>query len=917
MAGPLLETKLHVPTARRGLLPRPRLSERLDRGAESALTLISAPAGFGKTTLLAEWLSTVPADPRSVAWLSIDQRDNDPALFWTYVVTALHAAEPGVGAGALALLQSAQPSTEAVVSSLLNDLSGLAHDVVLVLDDYHLVEARDVQDGMAFLLEHLPRRAHLVIATRADPALPLARLRARAELVEVRVADLRFTRDEAAAYLEHGMGLELTSGDVTTLERRTEGWIAALQLAALSLQGRDDAASFIEGFAGDDRYIVDYLAEEVLQRQSEQVRSFLLQTSVLSRLSGDLCDAVTGRVGGRATLEALDRANLFLVPLDGRRRWYRYHHLFADVLRARLREEEPERLRELHRRASEWCERNGEPAEAVQHALDAEDFERAATLIELAIPALRQARREATLRRWLEALPDELFAVRPVLTIGYVGSLMARGELEGVEQRLDDAQRWLDAVPDPGEGPSEGLVVADHEGYRALPSSIAMYRAGRALILGDLTATMTHARRALDLAVEDDHLARGAPAALLGLAYWTGGDLDTARRWYTDAVASLATAGYHSDVLGGALVLADIAIAQGRLREAMSTFERGLQRAEQSTPPLRGAADMHVGMSRLLCETNDLDGALRHLLISRELGEHAGLPQNRYRWRVAMARIRAAEGDPDAALRLLDEAERLYVGDFSPDVRPVAALRARVCISQGRWAEAAGWARERGLSADDELSYLREFEHITLARALVARYAAEGDERSIDQATRLLERLLSAADDGSRIGSVIDVLIAQALACQARGDIATAVVPLARALELAEPEGHVRIFVDEGAPMAALLRAALKQGAAVGQARRLLAGFDGAGTVPVQRGLVDPLSARELDVLRLLGTDLDGPDIARELVISLNTVRTHTRNIYAKLAVNNRRAAVRRAEELGLQSSARGRGRPSQVVPER
>jgi LuxR family maltose regulon positive regulatory protein len=900
MAGPLLETKLHVPAGRRGLVPRPRLSERLSHGAESALTLISAPAGFGKTTLLTEWLSTVPAEGRSVAWLSVDQRDNDPALFWTYVVTALQAAEPAVGAGALALLQSAQSSTEAVLSSLLNDLSGLAHDVVLVLDDYHLIEARDVHDGMTFLLEHLPPQVHLVIATRADPSLPLARLRARGDLVEVRVADLRFTAAEAAAYLEQ-VGLVLTPTDVATLEGRTEGWIAALQLAALSMQGRDDVAGFIAGFAGDDRYIVDYLVEEVLQRQSEDVRSFLLQTSVLGRLTGSLCDAVTGQDGGRVMLEALDRANLFLVPLDDRRRWYRYHHLFADVLRTRLQEERPERVHGLHQRASRWHEQNGDRPEAIEHALAAEDFEWAATLVELAIPALRQARQEATLRRWLEALPEELFRCRPVLTIGYVGSLMSRGELEGVEERLVEAERWLDPTTVGERDASGGMVVADPAGFPALPSSIAMYRAGQALIRGDVAGTMTHARRALDLAVEDDHLARGAPAALLGLAYWTGGHLDTARQWYADALTSLATAGYHSDVLGGSLVLADIAISQGRLREALSTYEQGLQRAEQADPPLRGAADMHVGMSQVLCERNDLDGALQHLLVSRDLGEHAGLPQNRYRWRVAMARIRAAEGDADAALGLLDEAERLYVGDFSPQVRPVAALRARLSVARGRWAEALAWTRERGLAVDDELSYLREFEHVTLARALVARYSAERAGDSLRDAIRLLERLLSAADDGSRTGSVIDVLVAQALAHQAGSDLPAALGALCRALTLAEPEGYVRIFIDEGPPMAALLRAASKQGSAWGYVRRLLAAIDGpAGGVPVQRGLVDPLSARELDVLRLLGTDLDGPDIARELVVSLNTVRTHTKNIYAKLGVNNRRAAVRRGDELDL-----------------
>ena len=373
----------------------------------------------------------LPADGRSAAWLSLDQRDNDPALFWTYLIAALQTAAPGVGASALSLLQSPQPPIEAVLATLLNDLGAIANDVVLVLDDYHVIDARDVQDGMAFLLEHLPPQVHLVIASRADPALPLARLRGRGELVEIRAADLRFTPDEAAAYLNGVMGLALTAQDVAALEGRTEGWIAALQLAALSMQGRDDVAGFIAGFAGDDRYIVDYLAEEVLQRQPEHVRDFLLQTSILDRLSGPLCDAVTGQDGGKAMLEALERGNLFLVPLDDRRRWYRYHHLFADVLQAHLLDEQPDDVPDLHRRASAWYEQNGERSEAIRHALAAEDFERAADLVELAIPAMRRSRQEATLRGWLEALPDELVRVRPVLSVGYAGALLAERRARG------------------------------------------------------------------------------------------------------------------------------------------------------------------------------------------------------------------------------------------------------------------------------------------------------------------------------------------------------------------------------------------------------------------------------------------------------------------------------------------------------
>jgi LuxR family maltose regulon positive regulatory protein len=873
------------------VVARPRLVQHLSRGSGSALTLVSAPAGFGKTTLLAEWLAT---DGRRAGWLSLDRRDNDPTTFWTYLVTALRTAVPEVGGAALSLLDSPRPPIDEVLATLLNDLSAVGDDVVLVLDDYHVIDAREVHDGVGFLLEHLPPQAHLVIVGRADPPLPLARMRGRGELVEVRAADLRFTLDEAASYLTGVMGLALTAPDVAALEERTEGWIAALQLAALSMQGRDDVTGFIAGFTGDDRYIVDYLAEEVLARQPDHVRGFLLQTSVLERLSGPLCDAVTGQGGGHTVLAALERGNLFLVPLDHRRRWYRYHHLFADVLRSHLRTERPGAVAALHGRASAWFERNGEPAEAIRHALAGEDVERAADLVERAIPAARRARQEATLRGWLEALPDELVRLRPVLSNAYAGSLLAGGEVEGVEARLRDAQRWLDPQA-PG-----GAVVADGQAFRDLPAAIAVHRAGLARILGDVAATRTHAERALELADADDHLSRGAAAALLGLAHWTSADLGAAHRRYTEARASLERAGHLSDVVGCDLALADIGIAQGRLGEAMSTYERGLRVAtERAGPALRGAADMHVGLGWLLCERDDLEAARQHLRASAELGEHAGLPQNRYRWRVATARVRLAGGDAGGALDLLDEAERLYVGDFSPEVRPVPAMRARVLISRGELGAPLRWARERGLSVEDELDYLREFEHITLARLLLA----QRTDRSLRDAIALLDRLRRAAEEGERTGSAIEVLVLQALAHQARGDVPAALAPLRRAVELAEPEGWVRVFADEGPRLTALLRAVADRGSAPAGVRRLLAAAT--ATADVAAGgqeLIEPLSGRERDVLRLLGTDLSGPDIARELVVSLHTVRTHTKHIYAKLAVTNRRAAVRRAAELGLVS---------------
>ncbi len=908
MASPLLETKLYVPKPRRGLVARPRLSERLSRVADSRLTLVSAPAGFGKSTLLAEWLAAPSATGRLTAWLSLDPSDNQASSFWSYLIAALRTVAPEVGAGAVALLESPQQPISAVLTTLLNELSAVPDDIVLVLDDYHLVDASEIQDGMTFLIDHLPPRMHLVIATRADPALPLARLRARGELVEVRAADLRFTPDEAAAYLNEVMGLALTVRDVAALEARTEGWIAALQLAALSMQGRDDIAGFIAGFAGDDRYIVDYLVEEVLQRQPERVRSFLLQTSILDRLSGPLCDAVTGEPGGKAVLEALDRANLFVVPLDDRRRWYRYQHLFADVVHTHLVDERPADIPELHRRASLWFEQEGEQVEAIGHALAAGDFPRVADLVELALPVLRRDRQRAVTLAWLEALPDALIKARPVLGTGYVWVLLEAGRLEAAEARLRDAERWLDT---PAGARRAEMVVVNEEEFRDLPATIALYRAAIAQGRGDVPETIRQARMVLDLVPEDEHLRRGSAAAFLGLAAWTSGDLEAAYRMFAEGMAHVLKGGHISDAISGAMPLADFRIAQGRLRDAGRTYEQALRlAAEQGEPLPLGTADLYVGLAELSRERDELEQALRDLQRSKDLAERTGFGQNRSRWPVAMARLKEAQGDLDGALDLLAEAERQHVRDyFFPDVRPLAALKARLWVAQGRIAEAAGWAREQGLSAADDLDYVGEFAHITLARVLLAQSRIDRSDRGVHEAMGLLERLLNGAEAGGRTGTAIEILVLQALGHQSQGEIPAALGPLERALTLAEPEGYVRIFVDEGPPMAVLLEAAATRGIAPRYVRQLVTalgrgagrgeGRSGDGT-PTGQGLIEPLSERELDVLRLLATDLDGPEIASQLVLSLHTVRSHTKSIYAKLGVNNRRAAVRRAEELDL-----------------
>jgi len=902
---PLLATKYYAPRWRPGLVSRPHLLTRLDHSAGGTLTLVAAPAGFGKSTLLGEWLAMRSESERPAAWVSLDSGDNDPALFWTYAVTALKSVLPEVGASSLSLLQSPQPPPiELVLTALINELAPIEDGVTLVLDDFHVIDASAIHAGIAFLLDHLPPRMRLVIASRSDPPLPLARLRSHGNLTEVRATDLRFTADEVATFLNDAMGLDLSATDVAALEARTEGWIAGLQLAALSLRGRHDMSDFVASFTGDDRYILDYLVEEVLQRQTDQVRSFLLKTAILDRLSGSLCDAVTGGHDGARLLETLERGNLFVVPLDDKRRWYRYHHLFADVLRAQGTGESPDRVDARHQHASAWFEQHGSTADAIRHALAAGNVERVASLIELAIPAMRRSRQEATLLGWCRALPDDLIRQRPVISAEYAASLMATGILDGVDDRLRDAERWLDRMEDARARPESSdtaMIVVNEDEFRRLPGALAVYRAGLALAQGEVPTTITLARRAIALVAIDDYVGHGAAAAILGLAAWASGDLDTAHQSYAEGMAFLQQAGYIADSVGGVIALADIRIAQGRLRDALSTYERTLRFVqEQGEPVLRGTADVHVGMSERHYERNDLDVATYHLETSKELGEHTGFPQYPYRWRVAMAQIAQARGDFVGALDLLDEAERRYVGDFHPYVRPIAAMKARVWVIQGRLGDALRWTMEHGLSTDDDLTYLREYAHITLARVLIA------DQDSVHEALGFLERLLSSAENGGRMGSVIEILVLQALAQPKQGKSSRALMPLERALTLAEPENYVRMFVNEGERMRDLLRFATAKGIASAYTRRLLDAFGepvGLPSIPQQAPavvLAEPLTAREIEILRLIAAGMRNQEIADRLFIGLATVKRHVANAYGKLGVDHRTEAVAMATELNL-----------------
>jgi LuxR family transcriptional regulator, maltose regulon positive regulatory protein len=917
MSAPILATKLYIPTPRPKIVLRPRLIEQLNEGLQRKLTLISAPAGFGKTTLVSDWISTLTPRPLPlgegpgvrVAWLSLDEEDSTPARFLTYVIAALRTFAPNLGESVLVALHSPQPpSTESILTTLLNEITAFPDNFILVLDDYHAIDSKPVDEALTFLLEHQPPRMHLVITTREDPHLPLARLRARGQLTEQRAADLRFTPAEAAEFLNQVMGLNLSEQDIAALEIRTEGWIAGLQLAALSVQGQSDAASFIKSFTGSHHFILDYLVEEVLQRQPEHVRNFLLQTSILDKLSGSLCDAVTGREDGGGMLEALERGNLFVVPLDNQRQWYRYHHLFADVLQAHLIEAQPEQVSSLHQRASAWYEQNGFQPEAIRHALAAEDFVRAAGLIELAWSAMDLSSHSSTWLGWVKELPDVLIRLRPVLSVSYAWALLDGGELEACEARLLDAERWLDA-------PTDQMVVVDKEQFRSLPASIATARAYRSLAFGDVPGAVKYAQQALELTPEDDQLRYNEATSLLGLAQYTSGNLQAAERSLADFHTNLRKTGEIQILVGITFLLADIRVALGRLHEAESIYQQSLRLAIGLGEPMPlGTADLYRGLGEVYVERRDLEAAAQYLLTSQKLGEQTPVTDWAHRLCVSQARLKEAQGDLDGALALLDEAERVYIRSPLPDVRPVAALKARVYIRQGRLSEALGWAREQGLSVDDDLRYTREFEHITLARVLIAAGKSNREAGSLDEATRLLGRLLQAAETGGRMGSVIQILLLQALAFQARGDLPHALAPLERALALAEPEGYVRIFVDEGEAMRMLIadfRLSIEKQmsgsahAQLGYTGKLLAAFvppvNKQSTIKNPKSeMVEPLSERELEVLKLLRSELSGPEIAGQLIVSLHTLRTHTNNIFKKLGVNNRRAAVRRAEELDL-----------------
>lgn len=905
MSDRLLQTKLFIPASRAVLIPRPQLINRLNEGLQGKLTLISAPAGYGKTSLVTTWIDQVEEEMRAgICWLSLDREESDPRRFFCYVAAALGPIIGTTGSLPQLLHTPQPPSAKSMMTALINDCATVLHPFCLVLDDYHVVESLEIDQALAFLLDHMPAAMTLIITGRTDPGFPLSRLRVRGDLTEIRVDRLRFTPEEAAHFLQKSMDLELSAEQVAALEARTEGWIAGLQMAALSLQGRADKGAFIEAFAGSHRFVLDYLVEEVLDSQSAEVRQFLLQTAILERVCGPLCDTVTGQSDGHEMLLRLERDNMFVIPLDDARQWYRYHHLFADMLRARLLEAMPDHTSDHHARASEWYEAEGFVPEAIGHALAANAFERAARLIELTWRAMDITFQHNRWLDWARKIPAEMILTRPVLGAGLAWAHLNRGEFEQAEGYLKVAAHGLEGQPGAGEnGP---LLVADAREFQRLPGSIASAYAYSAQAKGDMTGAIRHAEEALQLLPEDDDLGRAIPRSLLSLARWAGGELDTAYAALAAALAGFERSGNPMAAISGRFALADIRQTQGKLDAAFEIYRQGLKLVEaEGLSDLRGTEVLYLGLSELHRERGEEETAADFRQKAEELGRHSLEPVFHYRYRLALARMHMEAGGYEEGLHQLQLAEEPRDQIFVPDFSPLAAWRARLWLRQGRLRAALDWAAERGLTADDELSFLHEFEHLTLARVLIACYQAEKTPDTLADAEKLLNRLHEAANEGGRIGSLLEIVLLRAELYAAADDSKQAQAALREGLALGEPQGYVRQFITAGEPVIQLLRAINGNVGEHGYVERLLATFEPTVVVPMvepklSQALLEPLSERELEVLRLLMTELSGPAIANELMVSLNTFRTHTKNIYTKLGVNSRRSAVNQAQTLDL-----------------
>ena len=901
---PLLSTKLFIPPARPRRVARLRLVGLMNEAVKNPLALICAPAGYGKTTLLSEW---IPQNEHCVTWVSLDEADNDPLRFWSYFIAALQTLNPELGKNARLLLESTQnPQIEAVLSLVINDLAALDYRFSQVFDDYHLVENPAIDSSLAFLVEHLPPNVNLVISSRRDPALPLARWRARQQMAEIRSADLRFTIDETTHFLNQAMKLDLSAPEIAALEVRTEGWIAGLQLAALSIKDRDDRAGFITAFTGSHRFIIDYLVEEVLSRQSGSVREFLLSTSILNRLCASLCDALTGSSNGQAILERLEQDNLFLVPLDDHRGWYRYHHLFAEVLQARLRKYQPDLHAKMHLRASDWYEREGLIDQAFRHALAAPDLEGAARLVERNSVNMIQRSEVLLIRSWLEQLPVELVQTRPRLILAYGWILVLTGHGQALEQ-------WLAA-----SRASAALAAPD------LPADIlgelALLRATLARFQHDAALSLKLAQQALDHLSGDNRGLQAGAMYTVGVAHLQKGEIASARKAFAEAIVLGETKGGPYMAMIALQELSELQIKQGKLSQAIQTCQQAMSMALRwgwQVLPAAGLA--HIYLGQVFYQRNDLAAAVHEITEGVDLLQSSIEQFVLAQGFVSLAQAQNASGDMKGAFATIQRGKdwftHMQVADTGAGtLLGLGELRLRIAMDDLsaaiQWSQDCHWLPE-----DTALGYLQA---MTLVRLRLAQIQRKLQEKFLQEGFEITNRLLAAAEAKEWWGHVLELSLLCALLYQARGDTGGARCHLERALTLAEPEGYIRVFVEEGEPMRLMIddyrleitRHGPDSARLVDYTEMLLSAFTSASPKSTPHPtrdeglgvalLVDPLSERELEILRLISKGLSNQEIAEILVIAVSTVKSHINHLYGKLGTQRRIQAISIARDLGL-----------------
>jgi LuxR family maltose regulon positive regulatory protein len=865
---PLINTKFGLPAIRPVLVPRRRLIERLNAGMHGKLTLISAPAGFGKTTLAAEWLRT---SRQAVTWLSLDEADNDPARFLNYFIAALQVIDEQVCKETRLLLQEPQPPPQdLLMTTLLNELTAISTPFVLAIDDYHFIQTLSIHQLLHFIVEYQPGQMHLVLLTREDPPLPLPRLRARGQVTEIRQADMRFTTQESIEFLENVMGLKISKKDHSALERRTEGWVAGLQLVALSMLGRDDPQLFVQDFTASNRYVLDYLAQEVFERQTRDIQDFLLKTSILDRLCGSLCDAITGRPGSQELLENLERANLFILPLDQSRIWYRYHRLFRDMLHSRQGILDSSTLRALHQQASLWYENHQFLPDAIQHTLACADWERALGLIHTIGDAMLKHGEIFTLMNWYSQIPDDLILGDAVACLDYSWALMLSGQFEQAAFYLSHAEGYARQVP-------------------SFLGQIFNAQAYLARAQGDHQRMVELSQQALVLLPKEDLDSRCMSATNLGIAYWHSGKMDAAEHALAE-VLETGKATRNLYAVSSALVFQGMIMAvRGKLREAEGRFQ-AIVRQDDYPAFIRGLAYLYLGV--LYYEWNDLEQSGKYLLEAIEIGERIQNDELLVVSWMMMARIHMAGGNLAAAGDVLDKAyQKALEGDAPTTAVPrLAAVRVQLAIACDDLNAASAWGEH--LAEDCDWHNFYRFTNTTQALLLLA-------QNKNQAAAEHLEQCYERASQEGWVYGGIAIRSLQALAAK---EPEAALKYLQDGLEWARPEGYMRTFVDLGKSLEPLLQTAIRCRVVPDYAKDILSAIQASNQKPIlgQLSLVDPLNPREIEVLRLLAAGLTNREIANALFISTGTAKTHVHNICGKLGVRNRTEAAARAHELGF-----------------